>query len=169
MNFDKELKTLKAKIASLEAELSEESPRETLAEEIASLESELEAGCGGSHDYMGDDDVIDFMDMDDVEEVVMDEPVMEEDMDHMKYMEEDHMEEDHMKYMEEDHMEEDHMDYMEEEYLASDREISKLKSASERLDKVAAYLEENGNVEAALRIDKVADAVDNKINELENK
>lgn len=156
MNFDKELETLKAKIASLETELSEESPRETLAQEIASLESELEAGCGGDHDYMGDDDVIDFMDMDDVEEVVMDEPVMEEDMDYMKYMDEDHMEE-------------DHMDYMEEEYFASDREISKLKSASERLDKVAAYLEENGNVEAALRIDKVADAVDNKINELENK
>jgi hypothetical protein len=40
---------------------------------------------------------------------------------------------------------------------------SRLKSASERLDKVADYLEKHGRKELALRIDKIADAVDSQI------
>jgi len=40
---------------------------------------------------------------------------------------------------------------------------SRLKSASERLDKVADYLEKNGRKELAFRIDKIADAIDKQI------
>lgn len=40
---------------------------------------------------------------------------------------------------------------------------SRLKSASMRLDRVAEYLEKNGRKDLALRIDKIADAVDERI------
>jgi hypothetical protein len=40
---------------------------------------------------------------------------------------------------------------------------ARLKNASARLDKVASYLEKTGRTEMALRIDKIADAVDARI------
>jgi len=43
--------------------------------------------------------------------------------------------------------------------------VARLKSASVRLDKVAEYLERHGRRELAFRIDKIADAIDEKINE----
>jgi len=43
--------------------------------------------------------------------------------------------------------------------------VARLKSASVRLDKVAEYLEKHGRRELAFRIDKIADAIDEKINE----
>jgi hypothetical protein len=40
---------------------------------------------------------------------------------------------------------------------------ARLMKASGRLDRVAAYLEENGRKDMALRIDKIADAIDSRI------
>jgi hypothetical protein len=50
--------------------------------------------------------------------------------------------------------------------LARKAYVSKLKSASARLDLVADYLEKQGRKELAFRIDKVADMVDSKIKSL---
>lgn len=41
---------------------------------------------------------------------------------------------------------------------------ARLKSASERLDKVAEYLEQQGREQLALQIDKISDAIDARIN-----
>ena len=43
--------------------------------------------------------------------------------------------------------------------------VARMKAASVRLDKVAEYLEKHGRRELAFRIDKIADAIDEKINE----
>ena len=42
--------------------------------------------------------------------------------------------------------------------------VARLKKASDRLDKVAEYLEKHGRRELAFRIDKIADAIDARIN-----
>ena len=42
--------------------------------------------------------------------------------------------------------------------------VARLKSASARLDKVAGYLEKHGRRELAYRLDKIADAIDARIN-----
>jgi hypothetical protein len=47
--------------------------------------------------------------------------------------------------------------------------VANLKQASERLDKVAAYLEKHGRVKEAFRIDKIADAIDQRIATIEKK
>ena len=41
--------------------------------------------------------------------------------------------------------------------------VAKMRSASDRLDKVAEYLEKNGRRALAFRIDKIADAIDARI------
>jgi hypothetical protein len=45
----------------------------------------------------------------------------------------------------------------------SEEAVVRLKSASARLDKVATYLEKNGRTKLALHIDKIADAIDARI------
>ena len=50
------------------------------------------------------------------------------------------------------------------DYRASAEYVSRLKKASARLDKVASYLEKNGRIELAKRIDAIADAIDARIN-----
>ena len=44
--------------------------------------------------------------------------------------------------------------------------VANLKRASARLDRVAGYLEKQGREDLALRIDKIADAVDERINSM---
>ncbi len=46
--------------------------------------------------------------------------------------------------------------------------VARLKSASARLDKVADYLEKQGNKKLALRVDKIADAIDARIQQEAN-
>lgn len=45
--------------------------------------------------------------------------------------------------------------------------VARLKSASARLDRVAAYCEQQGRTKLAFRIDQIADAIDARINEME--
>ena len=47
--------------------------------------------------------------------------------------------------------------------VASDEYVARMKKASERLDRVAEYLEKHGRRELAFRIDKIADAIDSRI------
>jgi hypothetical protein len=47
--------------------------------------------------------------------------------------------------------------------------VARLKSASSRLDAVASYLEKTGRTTMALRIDKVADAIDARVASIEAK
>jgi len=49
-------------------------------------------------------------------------------------------------------------------YKASEEYVSHLQRASARLDKVASYLEKEGRIELAERIDRIADAIDARIN-----
>jgi len=55
---------------------------------------------------------------------------------------------------------------VEEVYTSSYRE--RLQEASERLDKVAHYLERSNNKRMAFRIDKISDIIDRKISELDD-
>jgi len=48
-----------------------------------------------------------------------------------------------------------------------DASLGNLKNASERLDRVASYLEGTGRKRAAFELDKVADAVDSQIQEID--
>lgn len=52
--------------------------------------------------------------------------------------------------------------------VASDS-VARLMKASERLDKVAAYLEKHGRNNLAFKIDKIADAIDAKINTIKGR
>ena len=52
--------------------------------------------------------------------------------------------------------------------VASDGYVARLKKASGRLDRVAAYFEEQGSRKMAYRIDKVADAIDSRIKEVQD-
>lgn len=45
-------------------------------------------------------------------------------------------------------------------HVASEEYVARLRRASERLDKVATYLERQGRVKLAARIDKISDAID---------
>jgi len=45
--------------------------------------------------------------------------------------------------------------------------VARLRSASARLDRVAAYCEQQGQTKLALRIDKIADAIDARIKKME--
>ena len=45
--------------------------------------------------------------------------------------------------------------------------VANLKQASERLDKVASYLEKHGRTKEAFRIDQIADAIDSRIAKIE--
>lgn len=47
--------------------------------------------------------------------------------------------------------------------VASEEFVARMKKASERLDRVAEYLEKHGRRELAFRIDKIADAIDSRI------
>jgi hypothetical protein len=52
--------------------------------------------------------------------------------------------------------------------VASDS-VARLMKASERLDKVAAYLEKHGRNNLAFKVDKIADAIDAKINTIKGR
>lgn len=47
--------------------------------------------------------------------------------------------------------------------------VAKMKSASSRLDAVASYLEKTGRTAMAMRIDKIADAIDTRVAAIEQK
>lgn len=113
-----------------------------------------------------------------------------DDMDEMSYMDDEmsYME-DEMSYMDDEdemYMAEDteptqeYLDDVEEEAgstvqtedsmegVARKSYVAKLKKASTRLDRIADYLEKQGNKEMALRVDKIADAIDTRIEQEAN-
>ena len=162
---------IRSQIAALEEELDRREGKtsrkandsDPLVDAFRKLETAVKVACGES-----------FMDDMAIEEDVEVVPV--DDMDEMSYMDE----ESEMDYMAtEDDIDQDYLDdVLEEEKnpasivdepsmleTAPTGYTARLKSASERLDKVAGMLEEQGNKKMALRIDTIADAIDARIAE----
>lgn len=177
---------IRRQIAALEEELDKREGKasrkandtDPLVDAFRKLEAAVKTACGES--FM--DDVV----VEDVEPV-MDEMSMMDDTDEMAYMDD----ESEMAYMDDEsemgYMAEEAEDEIDQEYLDDVLEEEKnssaivtepsmletaptgytarLKKASERLDRVADELEKQGNKEMALRIDKIADAIDARIAE----
>ena len=160
-----------ARVDALEKKLgmkaSQEAPRSTLAAEIAAVEKSIEAMCG--KDEKEEETVEASVTADDDDDDDKDEatcasekaPGIEDEITQDKFSEVEG----------ERHGEElATFDSMEEagrqvgrKSVASDEYVARMKKASERLDRVAEYLEKNGRRELAFRIDKIADAIDSRI------
>jgi hypothetical protein len=136
---------LMAKIASLEQRLDASEPRNTLASEIEALEQKIAA--------MDDD-------KDDEKKASLVDPSgIEEECNQDRFHTVERI----------THGEEltdaDSMEAVGRKVgRSTTASVSMLKQASVRLDKVAEYLEKCGNTKLALQIDKIADAVDARIN-----
>lgn len=142
-------KDLAERVAALEAKLGmTEQPKQepkTLVAEIAELEKRITAMAG---------------DEESSEEAKKEctasetEPGVEDDITQDRFTEVENLE----------HGTELTTDDSTHDIMASEEPIVRLKRASARLDKVADYLEKNGRTALALRIDKIADAIDARIN-----
>ncbi len=53
--------------------------------------------------------------------------------------------------------------------VASEDYVARLMKASDRLDRVASYLEKNGRRSLAFKVDRIADAVDARINNIQGR
>lgn len=138
---------LMAKIASLEAQLGTTDTRTTLASEIASLEQKIAAM--DADDVKEDDKTASLVDPSGIEE--------ECNQDRFHTVE-------HITHGEE-LVDADSMEAVGRQVgRGTTASVDMLKQASVRLDRVAEYLEKCGNTKLALQIDKIADAVDARIN-----
>lgn len=181
----REIKALQAEIDGQEKprRARQETPEEAVRTALDGLKRAVKAACGPS--YM--DDEMAYME-DDVQteeilEALPDEEVpgedIEEDESDMSYMDEDFMAADEGV---EDDISQEYLDDVLEERrdpstidtdestldAAPTGYTARLKEASGRLDKVANYLEKQGRVELAERIDKIADAIDARIQKEES-
>ena len=189
---DQERGSIRSEIAALEAELDErakptqqareKTSGESILAELHELEEMVKTACG--HAYMDEEDDDDESAMyptmmDDDEPVVLDlddglDAVDEEEVvfaSETKPGIEDEITQDYLDDVLEEEKPDDDivtdetmLDTTSTGYVGSRKAfIARLKSASGRLDKVAEYLEEQGNDELAFRIDKMADQVDARI------
>lgn len=170
--------TLLSEIRQLEAKV-----KNACGESFMDDEPEMYMGDESEMGYM-DDDIESEEDVDFMDDDLVDEPVvLEEDIDEFDDFDDtDDFEEDLVFASEESDDVEDEIsqDYLEEVLeevrdpdtivtnpsmldAAPTNYVARLKSASARLDKVANYLEQKGNKKLALRIDKIADAIDARI------
>lgn len=180
---------LRREIEAMEAKLSGrdksrqggETPEEAVSTALDNLKQAVKAACGPAYMTYMDEDMDEVMD--DAVEVSMEDDMDymddEDDMEYMTYMDEDEMvaaeegvEEDITQEYLSDVLEEERdpatidTDESMQEVAAS--YVARLKSASVRLDRVANYLEQQGRKKLAFRIDKIADAIDARIQKEES-
>ena len=155
-----EIEKLNQRIAALESRIAsaddkkdddkvekkEASEREVLASEIAALERKLGAEeCDEKDEKKDDEKTASLTDPNGVEEQITQKRFTEvEDLEHGTELT----------------TEDSTLDAAPTGYVA------RLKQASARLDVVATYLEKSGRKELAFRVDKIADAIDQRLNSL---
>lgn len=159
---------LVARVEALEkrlgAKASQSSSRNTLAAEIASVEKSIEAMSGASEAAPADLDMFasDDDDEDDKEAKCGSEKAsgIEDEITQDRFTEVEGE-----RHGEELATHDSALAVGEESPTKPSGEgyVARLMKASERLDRVAEYLEKNGRRELAFRIDKIADAIDSRI------
>ena len=163
-------KNLVARVEALEKKLgmTAASPRNTLAAEIEAVEARIASMSAKAEDESEEEEEAE-------EKVAADEDEKSEEAtcasEKAKGIEDEITQDKFSEVEGEEHGEElATADSMEEvgrqvgrKSVASDEYVARMKMASERLDKVAGYLEKHGRRELAFRIDKIADAIDSRI------